>query len=181
MTTIVSMFRGINLAKYNRVKMEDLRQLYESLGFEAPKTFIQSGNVVFKTRDRNLAGLTRRIENAFEKRFEFHSDVFLRTTSDLREVIANNPFAGRADIQPNRLLVTFLAREPAREGREKLLAINTDPEESRIEGREIYTYYPNGMARPKLSWAVVERMLQTSGTSRNWNSVLKLLEIAETL
>lgn len=181
MATIVSMLRGINLAKHNRIKMEDLRCLFESLGLESPRTFIQSGNVVFKTRERNWAALTRRIENAFEGQFGFHSDVFVRTASELREVIARNPFAGRDDVQPNRLLVTFLAGEPVAEARKKLLAMNTEPEETRIQGREIYTHYPNGMARPKLSWAVVERILQTSGTSRNWNSVLKLLEMAETL
>jgi uncharacterized protein (DUF1697 family) len=103
----------------------------------------------------------------------------VRTCSEMRDVIARNPFASRRGIDPSRLLVTFLARDPGAEARKKLLAINSDPEELRIAGRELYIYYPNGMARPKLSWPTIERTLKTSGTGRNWNSVTKLMEIAE--
>jgi uncharacterized protein (DUF1697 family) len=99
----------------------------------------------------------------------------------MRDVIARNPFAKRRGIEPSKLLVTFLASDPGPEAREKLHKIKTEPEEVRMDGREIYIYFPNGMARPKLSWPVIERTLRTSGTGRNWNSVTKLLEIAERL
>src|SRR6202035_3736267 len=111
----------------------------------------------------------------------FRSDVVLRTTAELRDVVARNPFAARQGIEPAKLLVTFLAADPGQEARDKVLQIKTDPDEVRIDGREIYIYFPNGMARPKLSWPVMERTLKTSGTGRNWNSVRKLLEIAESL
>ena len=77
--------------------------------------------------------------------------------------------------------MTFLASDPGQEAREKLLAIKAEPEELRIEGRELYIYYPNGMARPKLQWPIIEKALKTSGTARNWNTVTKLLEMAERL
>ena len=161
--------------------MDALRTLYESLGLRDPQTYVQSGNVLFKTRERNFDVLAKRIEKGIEQSFGFRSDVVLRTSSELRDVIARNPFAGRREIDPKKLLVTFLASDPGAEAREKILQIKTDPEELRIDGREVYIYYPNGMARPKLSWPLIEKTLKTSGTGRNWNSVTKMLELAEKL
>jgi uncharacterized protein (DUF1697 family) len=180
MPVVISMLRGVNLGS-RRIKMDALRALYESLKLRDPQTYVQSGNVVFRTEERDLAQLAKRIENAIERSFGFRSDVILRTTSELRDIIARNPFAKRQGIEPSKLLVTFLASVPGQEARDKVLAIKTDPDELRIDGRELYTYFPNGMARPKLSWAVIEKALKTSGTGRNWNSVTKLLEIAERL
>jgi uncharacterized protein (DUF1697 family) len=106
---------------------------------------------------------------------------FLRTSSELKEIIARNPFATRPGIDPAKLVVLFLANDPSKGARDKILAIKADPEELRIGGRELYIYYPNGMARPKLPPAIIERTLQASGTARNWNTVTKLHEIAERL
>jgi uncharacterized protein (DUF1697 family) len=179
MKVVISMLRGINLAQHRRVKMDALRALYESLGLEAPQTYVQSGNVVFKTRERKIDALGKRIEEGIQQTFGFHSDVILRTTSEMREVIAKNPFATRKEIEPGKLLVTFLVSEPGSEAREKFLAIKADPEELRMNGRELYIYYPNGMGRSKLSPASIDRALKTPGTGRNWNSVQNLLQIAE--
>jgi len=179
MGVVISMLRGVNLARHHRIKMDALRVLYESLDLREPQTYVQSGNVIFKTRERNLVRLAARIENAFERAFQFHSDVILRTSSDLRDVIAKNPCQTRRGIDPSRLLVFFLAGDPGDQVRESVLKIKTDPEELWMEDRHLYIYFPDGMARPKLSWALLERTLKTSGTGRNWNSVTKLLELAE--
>lgn len=181
MAVVISMLRGVNLVKHNRIKMDALRALYESLKLRDAQTYVQSGNVVFRSDEKDLEKLARRIETGIERTFGFHSDVILRSAADLRGTIARNPFAGRRDIEPNKLLVTFLTAEPTREAREKVLQVKTAPEELRIEGREIYIYFPNGMGRSKLSWLKIAEMLETSGTGRNWNSVTKLLEMAETL
>jgi uncharacterized protein (DUF1697 family) len=180
MAAVISMLRGINLGK-RRVKMEALRELYESLDLEEPQTYIQSGNVVFQTKERDLVRLAGRVESAIERKFGFHSDVIMRTAAELREVIARNPFAAREDVEPGKLLVTFLASDPGQAARDKVLGIQAEPEELRIDGREVYIYFPNGMARPKLSMPAVERALKVAGTGRNWNSVLKLLAMAEGL
>ncbi len=181
MPVVISMLRGVNVGSHNRLKMDALRELYESLELLEPQTYIQSGNVLFKTRERNLTLVAKRIEDGIERTFGFRPNVIVRTSSDLRGVIAANPFATRRDIEPSRLLVIFLAREPGAEARDKVLKIKADPEELRIVGREVYIYFPNGMARPKLQPAVIERMLKIPGTGRNWNSVTKMLEMAEKL
>jgi len=159
--------------------MEALRALYESIGLRDPQTYIQSGNVVFRTEERDLVRLGNRIEDAIERKFGFRPDAVLRTSSELRDAIRRNPFARRRGIDPSKLLVTFLANHPDPEARDKVLRIKADPEELRIDGRELYIYYPNGMARPKLAWAAIAKTLKTSGTGRNWNTVTALLEMAE--
>jgi uncharacterized protein (DUF1697 family) len=181
MTVLISLLRGVNLGGHRKVKMDELRALYESIGFEDVQTYINSGNVLFRTAGRDLVRLRKRIEDAIESACGFRSDVILRTPSDLRGVIVRNPFTARPAMDPSKLAIHFLAADPSADDREQVLAINAAPEELRIHGRELYIYYPNGMGRPKLSLPLVEKTLRTSGTSRNWNTVRKLLEMAEKL
>ena len=179
MGVVISMLRGVNLAGKRKIKMEALRSLYESLGLRDAQTLLQSGNVVFRTEQKDLVALSKKIESGIERKFGFHSDVVLRTSAELRDVIARNPFAKRAGIDASKLLVSFLVSEPGAEARGNALRIKAEPEELRIDGREVYIYFPNGMARPNLSMALVERTLKTSWTGRNWNTVRKLMEMAE--
>ena len=181
MAVVISLLRGVNVGGHHKIKMDGLRALYESLKLRDPQTHVQSGNVVFKTNERDLAALARRIENGIERSFGFRPAVIVRTISEFRGVILRNPFAARSGIDPSRLLVTFLAGDPSAEAREEVRKIDTKPEELHIDGREVYIYYPNGMARPKLSWVAIEKKLGTSGTGRNWNSVTKLMQMAEKL
>src|SRR5438270_13611604 len=181
MAVIISMLRGVNLAGHRNIKMDALRSLYESLRLRDAQTHVRSGNVVFRTAERDLVRVTRRIQKGIEQSVGFQCNVIVRTVPELRDVIARNPFAKRHGIEPSRLLVTFLATDPDAEARKRILTIETAPEELRIEGRELYIYYPNGMARPKLSWPMIEKILKTSGTGRNWNTVTKLLHMAEKL
>jgi uncharacterized protein (DUF1697 family) len=124
--------------------------------------------------------LAKRVENAIEHAFGFRPCVILRTAAEIQHAVARNPFAGRADIEPNKLLVVFLADKPSPDALANARLIKAEPEELHIDGREAFIYYANGMARPNLSWPAVEKALKTSGTGRNWNTVTKLLELANT-
>jgi uncharacterized protein (DUF1697 family) len=181
MAAAVSLLRGVNVGGHHKVAMEELRKLYESLGLRDAQTYVQSGNVVFRTDARDFTRLSKRIADAIEQEFAFRPGVILRTAAGLRDVIAANPFASRRDLDPRKLLVQFLASEPPADARERILRIESEPEELRMAGRELYIYYPNGMARPKVAWTLIERILQTPCTGRNWNTVGKLLEMAESL
>jgi len=181
MSVIVSLLRGVNVGGHNMVKMDALRSLYESLGLRKVETFIQSGNVIFTTQARDRTALTKRIEEAIQKKFGFHSDVILRTAAELRDSLARNPFAERLDIDPAKILIICLASDPDPEGCAKVRALDIHPEELQIDGREVYVYFANGMARPKLSWPAIGKTLKTPGTGRNLASVRKLIAIAERL
>ena len=181
MPVVICLLRAVNVGGHNQIKMDALRSLCESLQLQNPQTYVQSGNIVFKTKEKDLTRLAERIGNEIQRKFKFRPEVILRTASDLRTVIASNPFANRRHIEPGKLLVSFLASDPGAEGRQQLLKIKADPEELRIDGRELYIYFPNGQGKTKLSFPLIDRTLKTVGTGRNWNTVTKLLEMAETL
>src|SRR5215813_3406502 len=111
MPVVISMLRAVNVGGHNLIRMEALRTVYESLGFQDSQTYVQSGNVVFRTKERNLPRLTIQIEE-IERAFGFRPAVIVRTPAELRDVIARNPFAERPGIEPNKLLVVFLAGTP---------------------------------------------------------------------
>src|SRR2546422_8217664 len=138
MTVIISMLRGVNVGGHNKIKMDALRALYESLKLRDAQTYVQSGNVIFKTDERDIARLAKRIEDGIERKFGFRPDVILRTVAEMKDVIMRNPFAKRRGIEPGKLLVSFLASGPGEEGREKIRQMKCDPEEMRIEERAVY-------------------------------------------
>ena len=178
---MISMLRGVNLGPHNRIKMDALRALYQSLKLEDARTYVQSGNVIFRTKEKNIAGLAKKIQAAIERKFGFGPAVVLRTANELRDAIAANPFADRRDVEPAKLLVTFLVGEPGPEARPRLASLKGHPEELHLKGRELYLYFPNGVGKSKLPWSQVEKLLHTNGTARNWNSVINMLKIAEEL
>jgi uncharacterized protein (DUF1697 family) len=175
------MLRGVNVGGHNLIKMDALRSCYEGLKLRDPQSYVQSGNVIFAAKPKDLARLAGRIEQAIEKTFGFRPDVILRTAKEMRDVIKRNPFAGRPEIEPGKLVVTFLPADPGEEACQTVRMIKTDPDELRIDGRELYIYFPNGMGKSKLPWKTIEKALKMRGTGRNWNSVLKMTEMAEKL
>ncbi len=177
----IAMLRGVNVGGHNKIKMEALRDLCGSLQMHGARTLIQSGNVVFRTDETDASNVGNRFEDAIEKNFGFRPAVILRTRSELIEVLARNPFAARDNIEPSRLLISFLEHDPSPEICDQVRAKNVAPEELHITGREMYTYFPNGMARPKIPMAAIEKALKVPVTARNWNTVMKLAAMAEEL
>lgn len=179
MPVLISMLRGVNVGGHNKIKMDALRSLYLSLKFEEPQTYVQSGNVIFRTAERDVEGVQKRIQRGIERQFGCCPAVIVRTAADLRAVIAKNPFAKRGDVPPNKLLVLFLAGEAAREAGESLRRLAIAPEELHLGRRELYIYFPNGVGKSKLPWSRIDKVLKTPVTGRNWNSVENMLKIAE--
>jgi uncharacterized protein (DUF1697 family) len=180
MTAIICLLRGVNVGGHNKIGMDSLRDICSSLKLRSPQTYIQSGNVVFGTPERDLSKLARRIEDCIEKGYSFRPTVMLRTAAEMRDVIARNPFAARKNIDPGKLVVSFLAGSPAAEVAKRLSEIKVGPEELRVSGRELYIYFPDGQGRSKLP-AALDRAAKIPATARNWNTVNKLLAMAEAL
>src|ERR1700693_2598 len=105
----------------------------------------------------------------------------LRSSDEVKDVIRRNPFAKRSGIEPNKLVVSFLTGEPGPESKDKIAQIKVGPEELHLDGRELYIYYAGGIGTSKLTPGLIERALKLSSTARNWNTVMKLLAIAENL
>jgi uncharacterized protein (DUF1697 family) len=181
MPVLISMLRAVNVGGHGKIRMDALRALYASLKFENPQSYLQSGNVIFKTSEGNLDTVAKRLQSAIEKKFSCSTEVILRTTEDLSAVVKKNPFAKRSDVEPGKLLVVFLAADPGNEARKAVLDHKFQPEELHAIGRELYIYFPNGQGQSKLPFPRIYKLLQTPGTGRNWNSVTNMLEIAEKL
>jgi uncharacterized protein (DUF1697 family) len=181
MPVLISMLRGVNVGGHNKIKMDDLRALCESLKFEDPRTYVQSGNVIFRTKEKSSPALAKKIQDAIERKFGFRPAVIVRTTDELRRAIAATPFAATRNLEPGKILVTFLGDEPGPGVNATLRGLKDYPEEIHLKGRELYIYFPDGAGKSKLPWSKVEKLVQTTGTARNWNSVTKMLAMAEEL
>jgi uncharacterized protein (DUF1697 family) len=178
MTAFVSLFRSINVSG-RVIRMDELKDLYASLGFKHITTYIQSGNVVCTTDDSDPAQLTARIEEGFAQKFGFHTNVLLRTSAELNEIIARNPFANQPEKESKWIVVVFLATSPDSSALEDLQKTYTGPEEFYLLGQELYVYYSNGIGRSKLTLTLIEKKLKTIGTARNWNTVLQLQHLLQ--
>lgn len=175
MPTHISLLRGINVGGNKKIRMADLKTLYESLGFGAVTTYVQSGNVVFDAESADVRALIARIEAAIAERFGFDVTVLLRTADDLRRVLDNNPFPGA---QSTQLHVLFLSAPPAAAASAVLNVPVADGEEWMLAGQEIYLHYPNGSGRSKMTGAFSDRKLGVTASARNWNTVNALYDLA---
>ena len=179
MTACVSLFRGINVGGNRIVPMNELKSLHEALGFRHVVTYIQSGNVVFSSDETDPARLARQIEESFAQKFGFRSQVIVRTSAELEEIIASNPFQNQPEKEPKWILVLFLATRPEDTTLEDLKKSYSGPEEIYLTGQELYVYYSEGVGRSKLTLPLIEKKLKTVGTGRNWNTVLRLREMMQ--
>lgn len=175
MPTHISLLRGINVGGNKKIRMAELKALYESLGFANVTTYVQSGNVVFEAESMDSPALITRIEAAIAERFGLDVTVLLRTADDLRRILGDNPFPGA---EAKYLHVLFLSAAPGPGAAEALHVPVADGEDWLLAGREIYLHYPNGSGRSKMTGAFFERALGVAGSARNWNSVNALHELA---
>jgi uncharacterized protein (DUF1697 family) len=181
MPVFIALLRGINVGGNKTIQMARLKTVLEELGFENVKTHLNSGNVVFITKEKSAAKLTKTIEAAIEKEFGFRPTVVLRTVAELSKILAKNPFTEMAESDPSHLLVITLAGKPHADAKARLAKAYQGPEEIKIAGENVYLTYPNGIGRSKLTNMVLEKHLGVAGTARNWNTLAKLSEIAEAM
>ena len=159
--------------------MSDLRQLLTDLGFEDVISLLQSGNLVFKTNVGTGARLEARLEAETQKRLGLKTAFFVRSAKEMDAVIASNPFSAEAKRDPSHLLVLFLKDAPTANAVETLRAAIKGPELVQAKGKHAYAVYPAGIGHSRLTNAVIEAKLGTQGTGRNWNTVLKLADLAK--
>ena len=178
MNSWIALLRGVNVTGRNMISMELLRDICVTLKLRNPRTYIQSGNVVFGSPETDPAKLAARLGSAIEKRCGFRPSVMLRTADEMRDVVMRNPYAARQNIDPGKFAVFFMASQPHPEVSNKVMAINVGGEEIRVDGRELYIYFPDGQGKSKLP-PILERTLKMPATARNWNTVNKLLAMAE--
>jgi uncharacterized protein (DUF1697 family) len=171
MPIYISLLRGINVGGHKRIKMELLRTSFEKLGFEQVQTYIQSGNVIFKSAKLSPSKLSKRIEETMLSDFGFPVSVVTRTVGEMAETVGNNPFLKERDIDLEKLHVMFLSDAPAAAALKKVAELVAAPDQSRCLGKAIYLYLPNGAAGSNLMKSPLDRLLSVVTTTRNWRTV----------
>ncbi|MET9853214.1 DUF1697 domain-containing protein [Streptomyces sp. NPDC006450] len=174
-----ALLRGINVGGNKKVPMAELRQILDGLGHEDAQTYLQSGNAVFtSTTDRTPAALARDLEDAIEAHFGFRVPCLVLDGAYLRAVADACPFPA-ADLEGKQLHATFCSEQPAESRFASIDAPAHLPEEYRVGDRVIYLYAPNGLGRSKLAEALAKPAVVKGldVTTRNWNTVAKLVEL----
>jgi uncharacterized protein (DUF1697 family) len=172
-TAYAALLRGINVGGNKKIAMPALKALFEELGFDDVATYIQSGNVVFRTRKADGKAIEKRIAE------ELGHDVtvILRTGAELAAAVKGNPFVSpKANLK--QLYVVYLDRKPASGAAEQLDPDRSPGDRFSLAGRELYLDLGNGAGRTKLTLDYLERKLGVKGTARNWNTALKLVELS---
>jgi uncharacterized protein (DUF1697 family) len=172
----IVLLRGINLGPRNRVAMPELRGLLTAGGYDDVRTYVQSGNVVLAT-DQPPPALEADCERLIREHFGLDIAVIARTRDELAGIVERNPLRDTAT-NPKRYQVSFLDRELDPDRVEQLEALATGAERLVVQGRELYAWHPDGIARSKLWAKVAGPGLGVKSTARNWNTVEQLLAMA---
>ena len=176
MPTWIALLRGVNVGG-NLLKMERLREICAGLGHRNVRTYVQSGNLVFEGAGA-LSQCAAALEMKLTGETRLPVTVILRTQDEIAKILARNPFLKEKGIDPAKLHVTFLGSAATKEGLQKLEALKAGDDKFRVAGKEIYLHCPNGYGRSKLSNNALEKALGVRATTRNWNTVNKLYEMA---
>ncbi|MBE0571634.1 MAG: DUF1697 domain-containing protein [Ignavibacteriaceae bacterium] len=178
MKKFIALLRGINVSGQRLIKMSDLKILFEKVGFNGVETYLQSGNVIFTSKETSTEKLSLKISSAIKKQFGFDVQLIVVTLEEIEQVIKKNPFIKKKK-EAEKLYVVFLSEKPLIENMDKLNSIDYAPEEYIIDEKYIYLFVPNGYGKAKLNNNLFENKLKVFGTTRNLNTIKALFELTE--
>ena len=168
------------MAGHNLIKMTDLSELFVNIGFHEAKTYIQSGNVIFRNHGNiSPSELSSNIEKAIQERFGLTISVMTRTSAELNELFTSNPFLEEPDFDASKNAVIFLHDKPADNQIIKVAEIDFPPDKFKISGSEIFIYCPDGFGKTKLYTGFFEKKMGVIGTARNWKTITTILNLIE--
>ncbi len=177
MTTYICILRGINVSGKNKILMQDLKALFESMNFKNVKTYIQSGNVVFDAKSaKNLETI---IQKKIKEQYGFDVPIIIRTVDEITSILTQNPYLNQKNIELDKLHITFLSETPTKENLSKINTYNFEPDVFEIIGNEVYLHCPNGYGNTKLSNTFFEYKLKVTATTRNWKTVNEIAKLCE--
>ena len=173
----IALLRAINVGGTKKLLMAELRAMFEGVGCTDVRTYIQSGNVVFRAEPALAARIPGLIEANIATTKGFQVPVVTRTAAELDAAVRGNPFLA-AGADPAQLHVGFLAEAPSAARIAELDPDRSPRDAFEVRGREVYLHFPNGTARSKLTVDYFDRVLGTTVTIRNWRTVGKLVDMA---
>ncbi|MBV7532058.1 DUF1697 domain-containing protein [Chitinophaga sp. sic0106] len=178
METYIALLRGINVSGHKIIKMEVLRAIFESMGFENVRTYIQSGNVIFLSKKTREQTLLKKITGTLEARLGYPVAILLRTPAELQAIVESHPYGPITPDDPRKLYVAFVQDLSDAALHPGFLSLQTPGEDYTISGREIYISIDKNHPKPLFSNVLAEKKLKTISTTRNWATVNKLLRLS---
>jgi uncharacterized protein (DUF1697 family) len=172
----VAFLRGINVGGKHIVPMKDLAAMFAAAGCDDARTYIQSGNVVYRASAAVAQRVAAEVMDAIAARWGFEAPVVTRSAAEIAAIVRGNPFHTRG-VDPKTLHVGFLLDRPSKARVAALDPDRSPPDAFVVRGSEVYLHLPNGTARSKLTSQYFDSTLATIITVRNWNTVRKLLEM----
>jgi uncharacterized protein (DUF1697 family) len=172
----VSLLRGINVGGKNMIKMELLREMFSSLGFQNVKSYINSGNVIFESVETDDNVLSAKIAAAITATFSFNIQVMTRKMSEIENLVKNNPFAGQFNTDKD-LHVFFLDEDLSDEKRDLLLLQANENEMFAFQPRTIFCNLRISILDSIVGKGFIDKKLKVAATARNWRTVNKILEL----
>lgn len=169
----IALLRGINVSGQKKIKMEDLRKLCEAIGFQHVQTYIQSGNIIFESPESEAPHLAYQLSEAIREKYDFEVTVIVRTPAELEDVLAKSPYS---DSPTDKTYYVLLEAEPSSEKWAKLDANAYLPDTFAYVGKVIYLHVVS-YGNTKLSNNFFEAKLKLSATTRNHNTIQKLIEM----
>jgi len=179
MTKYVAFLRGINVGGNKIIKMEALREILTMPGFKKVTTYIQSGNVLFETKETDQAVIIEKIEKRLLKQLGYEVKIFLRSIDEIAAVIDNDPFKSTAADEV--LYIFFLANKVTKEKADLLVSLNTGTEQYRVSGREAFCLCRKVNGSTNFSNVFVEKKLGVPASARNITTVKKILALGTAL
>lgn len=180
MKTYIALLRGINVSGQKKIKMADLKVSLEKLNFKDVVTYIQSGNIVFKSEiNSTITDLEKQIHDTILKDFAFEVPTLVKTHQEVRDAFENNPFEKDVTNNPKLFYVVFLKNKPQPENVAHLKTYDYSPEAYILKDKIIYFYAANGAGNAKMSNNFFENKLKVQATTRNWRTTHKLVELSQ--
>jgi uncharacterized protein (DUF1697 family) len=174
MPKYVAFLRAINVGGHT-VKMDQLRLLFESLGFLSVETFIASGNVIFKSPSKSTKVLEKKIEGVLHETLGYRVATFIRSTVELAAIAQYQPFnAAKLRAEGSNLYIAFLADRPGEEAKKKLLSFSTKIDDLHVSEREVYWLRHTKISESAFSGPRLEKTLGMQATFRNSTTVKRL-------
>lgn len=178
MNTYIALLRGINVSGHKIIKMAELKKMFENLGFQNVKTYIQSGNVVFQTNETAIPKLEKSIRKGIENTFGFDVQIQILISDEIRKALEINPFLKDNSLDIKQHYFVFLDEIPSEENWNNLKNMELKGEQMSLADKVLFVYYTNGAGQSKLTTNLIESKLKVAATARNLNTTRKLLEMS---
>jgi uncharacterized protein (DUF1697 family) len=175
--TYIAFLKGVNVSGQKLIKMAELRAMLEKLGYKNVRTYIQSGNVIFEAAKTKNETLAKKVEKDMFKYLGYEVTVVIRSSDDIKSIIAAYPFSKIKNHDQYRVNVAFLSAEPEKANIKELEILSTDDEMFKVKRSDCYVIYRQGFPDTLTGKNIIEKKLRVKATVRNWNTVNKILTV----